>query len=187
MDAERGRYEDGLRLRPLLKRDAVPISAAFAANGWHKPAHWYLDYASEQRRGIRQCWLALLDGEFAGHVTLHWNPLYAGIAGKGVPEIQDLNVLPPYRRRGIASRLLDRAERAAAARARSVAIGVGLHPRHLPAQRLYLRRGYAPDGLGPTYDDQYVQADEIVRFDDQLVIHFEKALHATSSAPTVGS
>jgi len=182
-----GRKAEGLRLRPLLARDAVPISAAFAANGWNKPAHWYLGYLSEQRCGIRQCWLALLGGEFTGHVTLHWNPLYAGIAGKGIPEIQDLNVLPAYRRRGIASRLLDRAERAAAARARSVAIGVGLHPRHLPAQRLYLRRGYVPDGLGATYEDEYVQADEIVRFADQLVIHFEKALHSTISEPTARS
>jgi GNAT superfamily N-acetyltransferase len=184
---EMARKADRLRLRPLLERDAVPISAAFAANGSSKPAHGYLEYVSEQRCGIRQCWIALLDGEFTGHVTLHWNPLYAGIAGKGIPEIQDLNVLPAYRRRGIASRLLDQAERAAAARARRVAIGVGCHPRHLPAQRLYLQRGYIPDGLGATYDDQYVQADEITRFDDQLVIHFEKVLEATRDEPTARS
>jgi GNAT superfamily N-acetyltransferase len=176
-----------LSLRPLLERDAVPISAAFAASGWNKPAHWYLDYASEQRCGIRQCWLAWLGDEFTGHVTLHWNPLYAGIAGKGIPEIQDLNILPAYRRRGIASRLLDRAERAAAARAPIVAIGVGLHPRHLPAQRLYVQRGYVPDGLGATYEDQYVQADEIARFEDQLVVHFEKVLDSTNSEPTARS
>src|SRR5688572_23885334 len=93
-----------VRLRPLLERDALSISEAFAAIGVPKPAAKFLQYLAEQQRGIRHCWVALSAGDFAGYVTLHWNPLYAAIAGKGIPEIQDLNVLPQYRRRRIASR-----------------------------------------------------------------------------------
>lgn len=165
-----------LQLRPLLESDATAISEAFAALGVEKSARRYSDYFAEQQVGIRDCWLAWLDGEVAGYVTLHWNPLYPGIAGKGVPQIQDLNVLAPYRRRGIASRLLELAEQSAGSRAAAVAIGVGLHPGYNAAQRLYIRRGYFPDGLGVTHDDRYVQEGELVPFDDQLMLHLIKIL-----------
>jgi GNAT superfamily N-acetyltransferase len=167
---------DALHLRPLLEADATAIAGAFTASGSNQPVQRYVEYFAEQELGIRYCWLAWLDAHFAGYVTLHWNPLYPGIAGKGVPEIQDLTVLRHYRRRGIGSRLLDCAEQSAASRSRQVAIGVGLHPGYNAAQRLYVARGYVPDGLGVTYDDLYVQEGEVVRFDDQLVLHLIKAL-----------
>jgi GNAT superfamily N-acetyltransferase len=173
---------DRLRLRPLLERDAGVISLAFAEIGWLKPVHQYEQYLAEQQQGIRQCWLALVDGRFAAYVTLHWNPLYSGIAGKGVPEIQDLNVLPSFRRQGIASRLLDRAEQSAASRAAMVAVSVGLHPGYNVAQRLYARRGYIPDGLGITYEDRFVEAGELVRFDDELMLHLTKSLRPVEAA-----
>ncbi|MEO8179011.1 MAG: GNAT family N-acetyltransferase [Deltaproteobacteria bacterium] len=183
---------DQLRLRPLLERDAPIISQAFADIGWNRPVYQYEQYIAEQQQSIRQCWVALLDGRFTAYVTLHWNPLYSGIAGKGVPEIQDLNVLPNYQRQGIATRLLDRAEQSAASRAAFVAVGVGLHPGYNAAQRLYARRGYMPDGLGVTYEDRFVEAGELVRFDDELVLHLTKSLrpaHAgsTSSLHRLGS
>ena len=174
---------DTLHLRPLIELDAAVISAAFAELGSDKPVQQFVDYLTEQQLGIRQCWIALHGAEFCGYVTLHWNPLYSGIAGKGVPEIQDLNVLPQFRRRGIASRLLDRAEQSAAARAYSVAIGVGLHPGYNAAQRLYVRRGYVPDGLGVTHEDRFVQQGELVPFDDELVLHFIKDLDPRAGKP----
>lgn len=167
---------EALQLRPLLESDANAISEAFAAFGLEKPARRYSDYFAERQLGIRDCWLAWLDRELAGYVTLHWNPLYPGIAGKGIPEIQDLNVLAPYRRQGIASRLLELAEQTAAARATAVGIGVGLHPGYNVAQRLYVRRGYIPDGWGVTHDDRYVQEGELVPFDDRLMLHLIKTL-----------
>ena len=175
---------DQLRLRPLLERDAPIISQAFADIGWNRPIHQYEQYIAEQQQSIRQCWVALFDGRFAAYVTLHWNPLYSGIAGKGVPEIQDLNVLPVYRRQGVATRLLDRAEQSAASRAAFVAVGVGLHPGYNAAQRLYARRGYMPDGLGVTYEDRFVEAGELVRFDDELVLHLTKSLRPANAGST---
>jgi len=65
---------------------------------------------------------------------------------------------------------------AARARAGHVAIGGGLHPGYNAPQRLYVLRGYVPDGLGVTYDDRYVEEGEAVRFDDLLVLHLIKRL-----------
>lgn len=165
-----------LVLRHMLAEDAAPIARAFMHIGQVRSEWQFLDYVAEREVGIRDAWVALWDGELAGIVTLHYNPLYAGIAGKGVPEVQDLMVVPAFRRRGVASRLLDRVEQSARARAAHVAIGVGLHPGYNAAQRLYVLRGYVPDGLGVTYDDRFVDEGEAVRFDDLLVLHLIKAL-----------
>jgi GNAT superfamily N-acetyltransferase len=160
----------------MIAADAAPISRAFFEMGQVRSEWQFLDYVAEREVGIREAWVASWDGTLAGMVTLHWNPLYAGIAGRGIPEIQDLMVLPAFRRRGVATRLLDLAEHSARSRAAHVAIGVGLHPGYNAAQRLYALRGYVPDGLGVTYDDRYVEEGELARFDDLLVLHLIKSL-----------
>ncbi|HTV17873.1 MAG TPA: GNAT family N-acetyltransferase [Polyangiaceae bacterium] len=165
-----------IELRHMTAADAAPISRAFLAMGQVRSEWQFLDYVAEREVGIREAWVATWNGALAGIVTLHWNPLYAGIAGRGIPEIQDLMVLLEYRRRGVATRLLDLAEHAASTRAHHVAIGVGLHPGYNAAQRLYVLRGYVPDGLGVTYDDRYVEEGEMLRFDDLLVLHLIKSL-----------
>lgn len=170
--------EGDLEIRALCEQDATIISDAFAAIGWVKPVAQYARYVAEQREGVRDCWVATVDGGFAGYVTLNWIPSYPGLGGTGIPEIQDLNVLPNFRRRGIATRLLDHAEARAVERSKVVAIGVGLHPGYNAAQRLYVERGYVPDGLGVTYEDRYVAEGERVRFDDSLVLHFTRLLEA---------
>lgn len=164
-----------LRLRPMVAADAAPTARAFLSSGQVRSEWQFLDYVAEREVGVRDAWVATWNGTLAGIVTLHWNPLYAAIAGRGVPEVQDLMVLPEYRRRGIATCLLDQAERSARARATQVAIGVGLHPGYNAAQRLYALRGYVPDGFGVTYDDRYVEEGETVRFDDLLVLHLIKS------------
>lgn len=74
-----------VKVRPLLERDAPVIARAFAAIGWNKPVQQYVDYLVEQERGIRRCWVALLDDEFAGYVTLHENSLYPGLPARASP------------------------------------------------------------------------------------------------------
>jgi GNAT superfamily N-acetyltransferase len=165
-----------IEIRPLREGDEPVISASFDAIGWTKPVEQYVRYLDEQRSGVRFCWVAHAGGEFAGYVTLRWDPDYPGVAGTGIPEVQDLNVLPHFRRRGIASRLLDVAEAEAAKRSSVIAIGVGLHPGYNAAQVLYVKRGYIPDGLGVTYNERYVAEGESATFDDNLVLHFLKKL-----------
>ena len=80
--------------------------------------------------------------------------------------------------------LLDDAERTVARKSGDVGIGVGLHPGYNAAQRLYIKRGYIPDGRGVTYENRYVREGEQVVLDDNLVLHFTKKLSA--SDPTTG-
>jgi GNAT superfamily N-acetyltransferase len=98
-----------VQIRLLEESDPSSITAAFKNMGWSKPETQYQRYLQEQMAATRTCFVAIFDGQFAGYVTVNWRPTYAGFADLNIPEIQDLNVLTTYRRKGIASRLLDRA------------------------------------------------------------------------------
>ena len=170
-----------IHIRPLIQADAPVISSAFASAGAVKPVSTYLRYLSEQAAGTRFGWIAMADDQFAGYVTLNRAPDYPGFAALQIPEIQDLNVLPQFRRNSIGSRLLDRAESEAAKFSAVIGIGVGLHPGYNAAQRLYVMRGYVPDGLGVTYRNRYVEEYAPVTLDDDLLLHLTKRLHEIPS------
>ena len=71
---------------------------------------------------------------------------------ESIPEIQDLNVRPriPTARHRLAA-LLDEAEQLIGARSPLAGIGFGLYADYGAAQRLYVKRGYVPDGHGAYY------------------------------------
>jgi GNAT superfamily N-acetyltransferase len=167
---------EAVQIRLLNESDPPQIAAAFERIGWRKPEAQYRRYLREQAAGSRICLLATVQRQFAGYVTLNWLPTYPAFAEANIPEIQDLNVLPEFRERGIASRLLDHVEAQAARRCSVIGIGVGLHPGYNRAQRLYVKRGYIPDGRGITYRDRYVEEGARVVLDDDLVLHFTKEL-----------
>lgn len=165
-----------LQIRLLEESGPPDIAAAFKLMGWNKPETQYCRYLHEQTAGTRTCFVAAIDGCFAAYVTINWQPAYPGFADLHIPEIQDLNVLTTYRRKGIATRLLDRAEAEAASRSNIVGIGVGLHPGYNAAQRLYAKRGYIPDARGITYQNRFVEEGATVVLNDDLVMHFTKQL-----------
>jgi GNAT superfamily N-acetyltransferase len=163
-------------IRALRDDDPEVVSAAFTALGWDKPVSQYEKYLAEQRAGQRDVLVATVDDEFAGYVTVRWQSPYEPF--NGMPEIQDFNVLPKFRRRGIGTGLMDAAEALVAERSAVVGIGVGLYPDYGTAQRMYVRRGYLPDGRGLIYDGKQVPPGETVRNDDSATLMFTKSLRA---------
>jgi GNAT superfamily N-acetyltransferase len=168
--------EDGglVRSQPVIRMmdesDPGTISAAFTAIGWDKPPTLFQRYLAEQEEGRRLAFSAEWDGEFAGYVTLVWVSDYGPFAKRQIPEIADFNVLPLYRRQGIGNALLDRAESAASARSPVVGLGVGLYSDYGAAQRIYVRRGYLPDGRGIMYRNQPVEPWATIRIDDDAAL-----------------
>jgi GNAT superfamily N-acetyltransferase len=165
-----------LQVRPLHDNDPVMMTAALQRIGWKKTETQYRRYLEDQAAERRVCRVAFVDERFAGYVTLNWQPTYPPFADAGIPEIQDLNVLPEFQRQGIATRLLDEIEALAAERTSVVGIGVGLHPGYNAAQRLYGERGYIPDGHGITYRDRFLEESAQIVLDDDLVLHLTKQL-----------
>ncbi len=126
--------------------------------------------------GSRSVLVATIAGKFAGYVTINWQSYYAPFRAAGIPEIQDFNVLPHFRKRGIGTALLDHAEKLVAERSPLVGIGVGMHSGYGNAQRLYVKRGYVPDGRGLTYDGRVLKPMENTVNDDDLALYFTKSL-----------
>lgn len=143
-----GELDMQYHVRPMIAGDVEALTEAFAS--WNKPQDQYARYFAEHLRGERVTLVATVAGEIAGYGNLVWQSDYPPFRLQGIPEINDLNVLQPYRRRGIASAIIASCERIAAGQGRSViGIGVGMTPDYANAQRLYPRLGYRPDGRGP--------------------------------------
>ena len=77
---------------------------------------------------------------------------------------------------GIGTQLMDKAENEIAKISTIAGIGVGMTPDYGAAQRLYILRGYIPDGLGLYWKDHHVQYGEAVRVDDDLALYLTKVL-----------
>ena len=165
-----------VEIRRLEARDTVVIAAAFTAIGWNKPVAQYERYLREQEQGSRVVLAALVGGLFAGYLCVVWQPGYPLFRERGIPEIQDFNVLPQFRRKGIGSRLMESAEQLAAERSPIAGIGVGMTADYGAAQRLYVLRGYVPDGLGLVSGNKPLVYGELVTIDDDLVLHFTKSV-----------
>jgi GNAT superfamily N-acetyltransferase len=167
-------------IRPLIRENIVAISEAFNQIGWNKPASLFEEYLKEQELGARIVWVAHIYDQFAGYITLKWQSLYPSFKAQNIPEISDLNVLPAYRKIGIGSLLLDTTEKAAATKSEVVGIGVGLYAGvdggYGAAQRLYVKRGYIPDGKGVTYNYEPTVPGNSYPLDDDLVLWFTKRL-----------
>ncbi len=166
-----------MHIRPLTTADLTVIPPAFAAVDWPgKPLEQYERYLAEQEAGSRDVLVATLDGTFAGYLTVCWTSSYPPFRAAGIPEIQDFNVLPQCRRRGIGAALMDAAEATVAARCEVVGIGVGLYAAYGAAQRLYAQRGYVPDGRGIVSGGAPVPAGATVTVDDDLTLMMTRHL-----------
>lgn len=168
-----------LALRPLADSDVHAIAAAFAELEWPgKDVARYRRYLSQQDAGERDVIVAEVGGRFAGYICVTWTSGYQAFRDAGIPEIQDFNVLPAYRRRGVGGALMDAAERLVAARVPIAGLGVGLYADYGPAQRMYAKRGYIPDGRGVMYAGEPVPPGESVRVDDEACLFYTRDLDA---------
>ena len=163
-------------IRMLESRDIPEIAQAFRQLGWNKPASQYERYLREQSLGLRRVLVAFVNEEFAGYLTVCWHSLYEPFRKENIPEIVDFNVLPKFRRQGIGTQLMDMAEDAIAKVNPIAGIGVGLDPDYGAAQRLYVLRGYVPDGRGLYYRDHHVKYSEQITVDDELAMYLKKEL-----------
>lgn len=165
-------------IKPFTESHIPVIVEAFARHNWPKPRATFEGYLKDQNEERRVVWIAHKDGQFAGYVTLLWESLYGPFRDSHIPEIVDLNVLPPFRNGGIASLLLDAPEQEASLRGSSVGLGVGLYGGpdggYGPAQKLYIKRGYVPDGRGVTSNYKPVTPGDSVPIDDDLVLWLTK-------------
>ncbi|MPY17412.1 GNAT family N-acetyltransferase [Paenibacillus glucanolyticus] len=142
----------------------------------HRSEEYYNLCEFENQIGIRVTMLAFVNDKLAGVAHLKYESDYPYFRDQNIPEINDLNVFPEYRRNGVANRIIEQFETIVSKKLPRIGIGVGLYKDYGPAQRIYARRGYIPDGNGIMYNLVPVVPGEMVCADDDLNLYLIKEL-----------
>lgn len=160
-------------IRNMIKSDIESLSHGFMNQGWPGREEILARYFLEQESGEREVLVAEIDGAVAGYVTILPSAKHGPFAAV-YPELSDFNVFKPFRNQGIGSQLLEEAENRVKFFSDKVTLGVGLHSGYGPAQRLYIRRGYIPDGTGVWYRNQPLEMNATIQNNDDLVLYLSK-------------
>lgn len=168
---------ESIKLRIISVDDIPKLWDMAVAMGAAKTDGYY-DYALEQQEsGGRIVFIAEYEGQDVGYCMLAWEPKYAFFRKMEIPEIQDLNVLSGFRRQGIGGFMIDHCEKLAREKGfEHMGIGVGMDVSYGPAQRLYVRRGYVPDGNGLTCDRKPIAKGAFHPIDDDISLMMIKDL-----------
>lgn len=169
--------DDEVMIRNMEEADAYVFAAEYTAQGWQNDASGYLMRLKDQAEGKCIALTAVYQGQPAGSLYVYMNAKEGPFKNSGYPLIVDFNVLKKYQKKGIGNRLMDAAEQIAAQYADRVCLGVGLSREYGSAQRMYVKRGYIPDGSGVWYrNEQCRQYETVCTIDDDLVLYLSKCL-----------
>ena len=173
-------YQDqDLLIRDMEPADAQILNDEYTAQGWHPDVAYYHMRMKEAAEGKCVALTAVYHGQPAGGLYLYMDAYEGPFKGKGWPEIFDFNVLKKYQRRGIGNKLMDVAEQIAGQYADTVCLGVGLCDAYGSAQRMYVKRGYIPDGSGVWYRGKpCIEYETVCTVDDDLVLYLSKDLRS---------
>ncbi len=163
-----------LAIRKMLFDDIERLSHAFLQQGWPDRREILESYFLEQEEGERQVLVAVVGEFLAGYITVIPLAKHGPFAAL-YPELTDFNVFESFQKRGIGTALLDKAEQVARHYSDVVSLGVGLHKGYGPAQRLYVGRGYMPDGSGVWFQNQPLTPYASCENNDDLVLYFSKS------------
>ena len=162
-------------IRKMIESDIQHLSQGFINQGWPGREEILARYFLEQKSGEREVLVAEIDGAVAGYVTILPYAKHGPFA-EVYPELSDFNVFEPFRNQGIGNQLLEEAEKRVKFVSSKVTLGVGLHLGYGPAQRLYIKRGYIPDGTGVWYQNHQPAMNAVCEDIGELVLYLSKNL-----------
>lgn len=160
-------------IRKMQESDIKDLSQGFINQGWPGREEILARYFLEQECGEREVLVAEVEGALAGYITI-LPCAKQGPFAEIHPELSDFNVFEPFQNQGIGNLLLEEAEKRVKLISDKVTLGVGLHSGYGPAQRLYIKRGYIPDGTGVWYRNQPLEMNATIQNNDDLVLYLSK-------------
>ena len=160
--------------RNMCFSDVENILLSFRDQGWERDKTVLEKYWVEQNEGLRSVIIGEMDGTVAGYATVLKQAVHGPFTDQSIPEITDFNVFKKYQRQGVGSTILDKCEAVAFEQSKTISIGVGLHSGYGAAQRLYVKRGFIPDGSGVWYKNSRLPMKALCHNDDELVLYFSK-------------
>ena len=162
-------------IRTMQTSDVKELSQGFINQGWSGREEILARYFFEQECGEREVLVAEVEGALAGYITI-LPCAKQGPFAEIYPELSDFNVFEPFQNQGIGNLLLEEAEKRVKLISDKVTLGVGLHSGYGPAQRLYIKRGYIPDGSGVWYQNHRPAMDATCEDIGDLVLYLSKDL-----------
>ena len=162
-------------IRKMQESDIKALSRGFTSQGWPSREEILTRYFKEQKSGEREVLVAEIDGVVAGYITILPDAKQGPFA-RMAPELSDFNVFEPFQNQGIGNLLLEEAEKRVKLFSDKVTLGVGLHSDYGPAQRLYIKRGYIPDGTGVWYQNYQPAINAVCEDIGELVLYLSKNL-----------
>ena len=162
-------------IRKLIESDIKHLSQGFINQGWPGREEILARYFLKQESGEREVLVAEVESAVAGYITILPSAKHGPFA-EIYPELSDFNVFKPFQNQGIGNLLMEEAEKRVKLVSDKVTLGVGLHSGYGPAQRLYIRRGYIPDGTGVWYRNKSLEIGASCQNDNDLVLYLSKDL-----------
>ena len=162
-------------IRKMQESDIKDLSRGFISQGWPGREEILARYFLEQECGEREVLVAEVEGALAGYITI-LSCAKQGPFAEIYPELSDFNVFEPFQNQGIGNLLLEEAEKRVRLISDKVTLGVGLHSGYGPAQRLYIKRGYIPDGTGVWYQNHQPAMNAVCEDIGDLVLYLSKNL-----------
>ena len=162
-------------IRKMQESDIKDLSRGFISQGWPSREEILTRYFKEQESGEREVLVAEVDSAVAGYITILPSAKHGPFA-EVYPELSDFNVFEPFRNQGVGNQLLEEAEKRVKLVSIKVSLGVGLHSGYGAAQRLYIKRGYIPDGTGVWYQNHQPAMNAVCEDIGELVLYLSKNL-----------
>ena len=162
-------------IRKMQESDIKELSRGFISQGWPSREEILTRYFKEQESGEREVLVAEVEGALAGYITILPSAKHGPFA-EIYPELSDFNVFEPFQNQGIGNLLMEESEKRVRLISDKVTLGVGLHSGYGPAQRLYIKRGYIPDGTGVWYQNHQPAMNAVCEDIGELVLYLSKNL-----------
>jgi GNAT superfamily N-acetyltransferase len=128
------------------------------------------DHFQYHENGESTTILAYELARLVGIVTIRWHSRYPLFRERNIPLIQNIEIRYEDRGRGLGNAMLERAEQEIAQRSPLAGLVVGISEDYGPAQKLYAKRGYIPDGRGVCRDFTPLKIGDQVTVDHDIML-----------------
>jgi len=170
---------DEVQIRAMKLSDVEAVAKTFCfpwSNQVETNAKWTF-YAAEHEQKIRTVYLIEKQNRLIGYGSLLRFSEYSHFRDAHIPEIHDVWIAEEFRHHGYGKLLILHLEKVAQAeKYKQIGLGVGLYRDYGPAQILYTKLGYVPDGHGVTYKDVPITPGGAYPVDDELILWLTKPI-----------
>lgn len=167
--------DNDLHIRDLRKEDIMELDHHLVEQHWSPKTEVYQQRLIQAKEKTFFSLVAIYKNNVAGHINLYLDKDVGPY--QGVAYIEDLLVFEKFQNLGIASHLIDVCEKITKKNKKQLmTLSVGLHHGYGKAQRLYIKKGYLPDGSGAWYQQHIATPYTVINHDDDFVLYLEKEL-----------